>query len=75
MKQAFLAPIANSPLLALPLLSLFLFLLVFAAWVIRTYGKRSEAYAELAALPLGDDEARIVQKKPTELDREVHHGA
>lgn len=73
MKQAFLAPIAHSPLLALPLVSLFLFLLVFAAWVIRTYGKRPEAYTEIAALPLCDDEARIVQKNPTEDLREVHH--
>ena len=75
MKQAFLAPLANSPLLVLPLLALFLFALVFASWVIRTYGKRAEAYAEIAALPLGDDVGRIVQKNPTDDDREVHHGA
>lgn len=75
MKQAFLAPIANSPLLALPLFALFLFLVVFAAWVIRTYAKRPEAYADVAALPLCDDETRIVEKKPTDEDREVHHVA
>jgi cbb3-type cytochrome oxidase subunit 3 len=74
-KQAFLAPLANSPLLVLPLLALFLFLFVFAAWVIRTYGKRAEAYAELEALPLCDDVARIAQKTPTDEVREVHHGA
>ena len=73
MKQDFLAPIANSPLLAFPLLALFLFLVVFAAWVIHAYAKRAEAYAEVAALPLYDDDARIVQKNPTEDDREVHH--
>ncbi|TKC94622.1 hypothetical protein [Polyangium fumosum] len=55
MKQAFLAPIAQSPLLLLPLSALLLFLVVFAAWVIRTYSKRPEAYAEIAALPLHDD--------------------
>ena len=73
MKQAFLAPIAHSPLLALPLLALFLFLVVFAAWVIRTYAKRPEAYAEIAALPLCDDESNIVQKNPTEDVREVYY--
>ncbi|WP_437571899.1 hypothetical protein [Sorangium sp. So ce542] len=55
MKQAFLAPIAQSPLILLPLSALFLFLVVFAVWVIRTYSKRPEAYAEIAALPLCDD--------------------
>lgn len=75
MKQAFLAPIANSPLLALPLLALFLFVAVFAAWVIRTYAKRPEAYAEIAALPLCDDEAHIVRKNSTEDAREVDHVA
>lgn len=73
MKQAFLAPIAHSPLLALPLFALFLFLVVFAAWVFRTYAKRPEAYADIAALPLNDDEAQIVQKNPSGDLREVHH--
>jgi cbb3-type cytochrome oxidase subunit 3 len=72
-KQAFLAPIAQSPLLILPLVALFLFLFVFAAWVIRTYGKRPEAYAEIAALPLCDDDRPIVQKNLTEGVREVRH--
>jgi hypothetical protein len=73
MKQAFLAPIAQSPLLLLPLTALFLFLVVFAAWVIRTYAKRPEAYAELAALPLCDDDARILRINPTDDAREVSH--
>jgi hypothetical protein len=72
-KQAFLAPTAHSPLLALPLLALFLFVAVFAAWVIRTYAKRPEAYAEVAALPLCDDDARIVPRNPTEGVREAYH--
>jgi cbb3-type cytochrome oxidase subunit 3 len=73
MKQAFLAPIAQSPLLLLPLFALFLFLTVFAAWVFRTYAKRPEAYAEIAALPLFDDDMRLVRKNPTEDVREVSH--
>ncbi len=75
MKQAFLAPIAQSPLLALPLFALFLFLVVFAAWVIRTYAKRPEAYADIAALPLFDDETPIAhhRQNPTDDVREVHH--
>jgi hypothetical protein len=72
MKQTFLAPIAQSPLLLLPLTALFLFLGVFAAWVIRTYAKRPEAYAELAALPLCDD-APILRINPTDDVREVSH--
>src|SRR5205085_1802975 len=38
----------KSPLLALPLLSLFLFLVCFVAIVIRTYARRSDAYAQTA---------------------------
>jgi len=75
MKQAFLAPIAQSPLLILPLFALFLFVVIFAAWVIRTYSKRPEAYAQLAALPLFDDEKCIAHNRqnPTDDAREVHH--
>lgn len=73
MKQAFLAPIAQSPLLLLPLFALFLFVVVFAAWVIRTFAKRPEAYADLASLPLCDDDGPTVQKSHTENPREVSH--
>ena len=45
----------QSPLLALSMLGLFIFLGVFVLWVLRTYAKRAEAYAEVAALPLADD--------------------
>ncbi len=45
----------KSPLLVLPLVSLVLFLLVFAAIVIRTYARRAEAYAKTAGMPLDDD--------------------
>jgi len=71
MKQAFLAPLAQSPLLLLPLAALFLFLAVFAAWVVRTYAKRPEAYAEIAALPLCDDEGKLSTMTPAEVRREV----
>jgi cbb3-type cytochrome oxidase subunit 3 len=45
----------KSPLLALPLLSLVLFLVCFVAIVARTYMRRSDAYAKTAGLPLEDD--------------------
>jgi cbb3-type cytochrome oxidase subunit 3 len=52
MKQEILA---QSPMLALPLFALFLFLVVFALWIVRTYARRAEAYAEVESLPLADD--------------------
>ncbi len=55
MKQQFLSQIGQSPLLVLPLVAMFLFLAVFAAWVFRTYSRRPETYARIAALPLEDD--------------------
>jgi cbb3-type cytochrome oxidase subunit 3 len=45
----------KSPLLALPLISLVLFLACFVVIVVRTYARRSEAYAKTAGLPLEDD--------------------
>jgi cbb3-type cytochrome oxidase subunit 3 len=47
--------LTQSPLLALPLFALLLFLAVFALWVLRTYARRAEAYAKVAALPLESD--------------------
>lgn len=44
-----------SPLLYLPLVALFLFLGVFVAIIVRTYGSRAEAYAKQAGLPLAND--------------------
>lgn len=73
MKQAFLAPIAQSPLLLLPLFALLLFVGVFAAWIVRTYAKRPEAYADIAALPLVDDAGPLVHKSHSENSREVSH--
>lgn len=52
MKQQLLL---QSPLIALSIFGLFLFLSVFVLWVLRTYGRRAESYAEVAALPLADD--------------------
>ncbi|MGZ3420552.1 MAG: hypothetical protein ACXVEF_07280 [Polyangiales bacterium] len=48
----------KSPLLALPLISLVLFLVCFIAIVARTYMRRAEAYAKTACLPLDDDTTR-----------------
>jgi cbb3-type cytochrome oxidase subunit 3 len=45
----------KSPLLALPLFALFLFLIAFAAVVIRTYARRADSYAKTAGMPLADD--------------------
>jgi cbb3-type cytochrome oxidase subunit 3 len=68
MKQQFLSQIGQSPLLVLPLVAMFLFLLVFAAWVFRTYSRRPEAYAKIAALPLEDDARPVKIETSTEQD-------
>jgi|CXWL01.1.fsa_nt_gi hypothetical protein len=48
--------LAKSPLLALPLFALFLFMATFAAIVVLTMQKRGPAYDPLARLPLDDDD-------------------
>ena len=47
--------LAKSPMLALPLIALFLFIAVFAAMFVVTMRKRAPAYDPLARLPLEDD--------------------
>lgn len=47
--------LAKSPMLALPLVALFLFLAVFAVILIVTMKKRAPAYDPLARLPLDDE--------------------
>lgn len=49
--------LAKSPLLALPLVALFLFIAVFGAIFILTLRKRSSAYDPIARLPMADDDA------------------
>jgi hypothetical protein len=46
----------DSPLLVLPLVSLFLFLATFTVVVVRAYLKRARDYDAIASLPLDDDE-------------------
>lgn len=47
---------SKSPLLALPLMALFLFILVFAAIIIHTFGRRGrEAALAARSLPLVPD--------------------
>jgi len=50
--------LARSPLLVLPLVALFLFIIVFTAMFIMTMRRRAPAYDPLARMPLddGDDE-------------------
>ena len=46
----------NSPLLALPLFALLLFLFVFRVMLVVTARRRAQTYEEIASLPLqGDD--------------------
>jgi cbb3-type cytochrome oxidase subunit 3 len=40
----------------LPMFALVVFALVFTGVIIRTYGKKSSAYAEVERLPLDDDD-------------------
>jgi len=47
--------LAKSPMLALPLVALFLFLAAFAVIFIVTMRKRAPAYDPLARLPLDDE--------------------
>ena len=51
--------LARSPLLALPLIALFIFLTVFGVMLVITLTKRAHAYDPLARLPLDetDDDA------------------
>lgn len=46
--------LAKSPMLALPLIALFLFFAVFAVVIIVTMKKRAPAYDPIARLPLDD---------------------
>jgi hypothetical protein len=46
--------LAKSPLLALPLVALFVFLLVFALVFVATMRKRAEVYDPLSRMPLED---------------------
>jgi hypothetical protein len=48
--------LAKSPMLILPLVALFLFMVVFAAMFIITMKKRAPAYDPLARMPLEDDD-------------------
>ncbi len=48
--------LAQSPLLALPLAALFLFLGVFVIVVTRTMARRAPEYARAAALPLSKED-------------------
>jgi hypothetical protein len=47
--------LARSPMLVLPLVALFLFIVVFTAVFVLTMKKRAAAYDPLARMPLDDD--------------------
>jgi hypothetical protein len=49
--------LAQSPMLAVPLGTLFLFLGVFVGALALTYGRRAAAFDPVARLPLADDGA------------------
>ena len=56
MKSDLLALLTKSPLLALPLVALFLFIGVFVAMFIVTMRRRAPLYEPLARLPLEDED-------------------
>lgn len=56
MKSDLLALLAKSPLLALPLVALFLFIVVFVGMFIVTMRQRAQSYEPLARLPLEDED-------------------
>lgn len=63
----------KSPLLALPIFALFIFIAVFVMIVLRTYAKKSAAYAHTAALPLERDDVRLDAARAQPLDRGDDH--
>jgi len=48
--------LAHTPLLALPIFAMFVFLAVFVSVAFRTLTQRRNAYVEVAALPLENDD-------------------
>ncbi len=66
MKSDLLALLAKSPLLALPLVALFLFIVVFVGMVIVTMKKRAQSYEPLARLPLEDEDVNAEREEAQE---------
>jgi hypothetical protein len=56
MKSELLSTLARSPMLLLPIVALFLFVVVFVAVFVVTMKKRAPAYDAVARLPLDDEE-------------------
>lgn len=46
----------GSPLMVLPIVSLFLFFITFAVVAVRAYAKKASEYEGAASLPFSDDE-------------------
>lgn len=66
MKSELLATLATSPMLILPLVALFLFIVVFVGMFITTMKRRATAYDPLARMPLedeGDAPAQLTAEK------------
>ncbi|MCL2725244.1 MAG: hypothetical protein FWD69_12500 [Polyangiaceae bacterium] len=63
MRAAATELLAKSPMLALPLFALFLFLAMFAVILVVTMRKRATAYDSLSRMPL-DDECRAEGEVP-----------
>jgi hypothetical protein len=55
--------LATSPMLIVPLGSLFLFLAVFLGAVVRTYGRRASSFDDVARLPLASDDGHEIRKE------------
>jgi hypothetical protein len=49
---------STTPLFAVPMSALFLFLTVFVGNFVRTYGRRASAYDAIARLPLDEEKER-----------------
>ena len=47
--------LAHTPLLALPIFAMFMFLTVFVVVVVRTLTRHRGAYAEVSAIPVEND--------------------
>lgn len=56
--------LAKSPMLALPLIALFLFIAVFVAMFVVTMRKRAQAFDPLARMPLDDEQDVLGPRDP-----------
>jgi hypothetical protein len=66
--------LAHTPILALPIGALLLFIAVFVAIVVRTMARKATTYADVAQLAVGDDDDDSQSSQSQGSDSEGAHG-